>query len=143
MTLHRLVIVLYLLLSVTIGSSSLFAEDDEATSESSSQSRYVDMKPAFIANYGGKGKLRYLKTEVSLRVSGDDAGENSVRHHMPQLRHVIVMLLTQQNDEDINTMEGKELLRQNALAQVQEVLEGENGESYVDDLLFTSFIVQR
>ena len=40
-------------------------------------------------------------------------------------------------------MEGKELLRQEALESVRDVLMKEEGVQYVEDLLFNSFIVRR
>lgn len=106
-------------------------------------SEYVELEPSFVTNYGGPGPLHYLKADIVVRVSGGEAGKTAVRHHMPQLRHSLVMLLSRQMPEDISTMEGKELLRQQALQAVQELLREEEGSAYIDDLLFNSFLVQR
>ncbi|MFT5579055.1 MAG: flagellar FliL protein [Paraglaciecola psychrophila] len=102
---------------------------------------YVDLKPAFVVNFGGVGKLRYLKTSITLRIDG--RGQSSLRKHMPYIRHTLVMLLTRSSDESMTSMEGKETLRQEALAAVQAVLEAEEGQHFVTDLLFSSFVVQR
>lgn len=122
-----------------------FAQDDEAADGDTvvkEQSIYFDIKPAFVVNYGGPGRLRYIKTSLTLRVGGD-IGMKGIRHHLPQIRHVIVMTLTAQSEEDISSMEGKELLRLALLEAVQNVLVTEEGKHYVSDLLFNSFIVQR
>lgn len=105
--------------------------------------QYIELKPAFVTNYGGPGPLRFLKAEIALRVSGGELGIRGVRYHMPFIRHELVMLLSAQTPEDLETMEGKELLRQNALEVVRDVLVQEEGQQYVDDLLFNNFIVQR
>lgn len=106
-------------------------------------SRYIELKPAFIVNYGGEGRLRYLKTDIALRVAADDKGAGAIRHHMPYIRHTLVMLLSRASEEQLSSMEGREMLRQDALQAVREVLKQEEGEEYVVDLLFNSFIVQR
>lgn len=122
-----------------------FAQDDETADGDAvveEQSIYFDVKPAFVVNYGGPGRLRYIKTNLTLRVGGD-IGMKGIRHHLPQIRHVIVMTLTKQSEEDISSMEGKELVRLALLEAVQNVLVEEEGEHHVNDLLFNSFIVQR
>lgn len=119
------------------------AQDKDSASTST---RYINLKPAFVVNYGGPGPLRYLKTEIALRVGGGDKGPIAIRHHMPYIRDKLVMLLSKATDEDVSSMEGKEKLRHEALKAVQQVLrkeEGPGGEKYVVDLLFDSFIVQR
>jgi flagellar FliL protein len=122
-------------------SSTVYAQEEGAEGAVEPSSVYVDLIPAFVVNYGGVGKLRYLKTSITLRVDAG-VGQTHIRRHMPYLRHKIVMLLSSASDEDMSSMEGRELLRQNALAAVREVLMAEEGEQHVTDLLFSSFIVQ-
>lgn len=132
-----------LLLALMLHSAWAQEEAAEGGEEGGGPSQYVDLKPAFIVNYGGQGRLRYLKTDIALRVSGGVNGPSSIRHHMPYIRHQLVMLLSKASEEEVSSMEGRELLRQNALEAVREVLLQEEGEQHVDDLLFNSFIVQR
>lgn len=133
------------LVSVLLANPVLAQEEAEAPAEGEEggPSRYIDLKPAFIVNYGGQGRLRYLKTDIALRVSGGLNGPTSIRHHMPYIRHQLVMLLSKATEEEVTSMEGRELLRQNALEAVRQILMQEEGEQNVDDLLFNSFIVQR
>jgi flagellar FliL protein len=95
-----------------------------------------------IANYGAEaGRLRFVKVDITLRV--ELGGENPVVHHMPALRHELVMLISRQTPESIASMEGKELMRQEALEAVRNVLVAEEGDQKIADLLFNSFVVQR
>ena len=137
---------LTLLLAVNLLAPLALAQDKAAgggMKAGAGSARYIDLKPAFVVNYGGVGKLRYLKTDIALRVGGADSGPQAVRHHMPYIRHSLVMLLSRASEEDLSSMEGRELLRQNALEAVRDVLFREEGEQFVDDLLFNSFVVQR
>ena len=103
---------------------------------------YIPIKPALVVNYGGQGKLKYIKVEISLRVK-DTAASNAVRHHLPLIRDYMVSLFSRQSDEDVDTVEGKERLRATALAGVKTLLLEEDGEEGVLDLFFVHFVVQR
>jgi flagellar FliL protein len=104
---------------------------------------YLDLKPAIITNFGGVGPIHFLKAEIALRVGKNPESGASVQHHIPQIRHTLVMLLSRQTDETLSTMQGKEQIRQEALAAVQKVLQDEEGKPMVEDLLFNNLIVQR
>jgi flagellar FliL protein len=103
---------------------------------------YVPLKPAFVVNYGGPGRLKYLKADISLRV-GDAQSANSVRHHMPYIRNNLVMLFSAQTDESIGSQEGKEALRREALQEVRNVLLQEEGHEDVVDLYFNEFLINK
>ncbi|MGK0498504.1 MAG: flagellar FliL protein [Oceanicoccus sp.] len=119
-----------------------FAQD-EGEKKPDVQVSYIDIKPSFIINYGGTGKLRYVRCDIALRLEGGPSGQSQVRHHMPYIRHAIVMRLSRTQDEELSSMEGRELLRQDVLQEVRDMLIREDGEQFVDDLLFNSFVVQR
>jgi flagellar FliL protein len=106
------------------------------------KSTYMRLEPPIIANYGGEqGRLRFVKVDITLRV--ELGGENPVVHHMPALRHELVMLISRQTNESIGSTEGKELMRQEALEAVRNVLVAEEGDQKIADLLFNSLVVQR
>ncbi len=103
---------------------------------------YIPLKPPFVVNYGGVGRLKYLKAEISVRVNSSDAA-NSVRHHLPYIRNNLVLLFSKQSDVDLDSQEGKEALRQQALAEILSIVETEDGETGIVDLYFENFVVQR
>jgi flagellar FliL protein len=124
---------------------SSYAEDAASKGKSSARlaAIYVPVIPAFVVNYGGQGKLKYLKLEVSLRVK-DSSSSNSVRHHMPLIRDYLVREFSRLNDVDIDTQQGKELVRVNALDGVKALLYEEEGDAVgVTGLYFNNFVVQR
>ncbi|MBU2014653.1 flagellar basal body-associated protein FliL [Pseudomonas sp. NP21570] len=112
------------------------AEDAAAT-----QTLYYALTPAMVGNYGSGERLKYYKADVALRISSKEV-EDRIKHHEPLIRHQLVMLFSQQTDETLSGPEAKEQLRQEALRQVREVLEQEEGKPLVDDLLFNNLIIQ-
>jgi flagellar FliL protein len=104
---------------------------------------YINLSPPFVGNYAldGGPKLRVYKADVALRVTGD-AAATAVKHHEPLIRNQLVALFTQQGVDNMSNVEAKEKLRQEALKQVQQVMESEEGKPIVEDLLFNNLIVQ-
>lgn len=103
---------------------------------------YTNLDPPFVVNFGGQGRLRYLKANIALRLSSSNA-EDQIRRHMPHIRNDLILLLSTQTAESLMSSEGKENLRQEALKQVQEIISSEDGQHGVQDLLFVNFVVQR
>lgn len=133
---------LALLLALLIPFSAFASESKEEPKEGEApQVLYLDLVPALVGNYGAGPKLKYFKADISLRVTGDDA-KKSVEYHEPLIRNQLVMLFAQQTDESLSSVEGKEALRQEALKQVQQALNQEEGKPLVEDLLFNNLIVQ-
>ena len=103
--------------------------------------RYVDMTPPFVVSIGHSGRIGYLKAGVSLRV--EEKAATAVELHMPALRHELVLLLSRQQAAALEQVEGRERLRNEALESVRRVLSENANAEGIEDLLFTSFIVQR
>lgn len=128
------------ILSLSLMPISVFAEEESG--EEAPNSRYVEIEPVFVTNYGGADRLAYMKVQVTLRVLGND-GEEQVRHHMPYIKDTLLNLFAIQTNQTIGSAEGKESLRKQSLEVVSEVLSAEDDESHIEDLLFTSFVAQR
>lgn len=115
----------------------VWAEDPQNGGE-----QYVDLYPAFIVNYGGKGRLRFFKTDVTVHLN-EESTADTVEDHLPYIRNNLVLLFSKQTEEALMTREGKEKLRQDAMEVVQNILKEEVGNETIDNLLFTSFIIQK
>jgi flagellar FliL protein len=115
----------------------------EEAKEGAPKVSYISLSPPFVGNYAldGGPKLRVYKADVALRVTGDEAAK-AVKHHEPLIRNQLVALFTQQGVDNMSNVEAKEALRQQALKQVQQVMEAEEGKPIVEDLLFNNLIVQ-
>jgi len=106
--------------------------------------RYVTLQPTFVTNYGFSetGRLKYLKADVTCRVATRDA-EMAVRYHLPALRNEIVLLFSRQDESGLTTSEGREHLREEALSELRAVMKREEGQTYIDEVVFENFVVQR
>lgn len=135
---------LSLLLLVSAGWLSVpsWAQDEDGEVTPAPRAIYIPLKPPFVVNYGGVGRLRYLKAELSVRVASS-VGANSIRHHMPYIRNQLILLFSKQSEQTLDTQEGKEMLRQEALQAIHEILEEEDGESELVDLYFNQLVLQK
>lgn len=102
---------------------------------------YEQLVPAFITNYNLNGKQRYMQVTVAL-MARDEEQLKALKAHMPMLRNQLVMLFSSQNFESLLTPVGKEMLRQQATAKVQELAKKETGNLAVEQVLFTNFVLQ-
>ncbi|EKN44199.1 MULTISPECIES: flagellar basal body-associated protein FliL [Pseudomonas] len=116
---------------------------EEAKEEGPPKAAYVSLTPPFVGNYAldGGPKLRVYKADIALRVTGADA-EAAVKRNDALIRNQLVSLFTQQTVDTMSSAEAKENIRQEALKQVQRVMNDEEGKPVVEDLLFNNFIVQ-
>ena len=61
---------------------------------------------------------------------------------MPVIRNNLVLLFSKQEYEALIPLEGKEKLREQALGEIRTIVGTELADATVEDLLFTSFVMQ-
>jgi len=128
---------IYLLLPLILFSNGILAAEEEEEKPKATIS-YIDLKPSLVTNLDGR---HYLRCEVQLMTHDEEQVEN-IELHAPALRHTLLLLLSEQKATDIRSPKSREKVRKAALAALQEVLEEEVGKKAVDDLFFTTFLVQ-
>lgn len=102
---------------------------------------YEEMVPAFVVNFNHQGRARYMQVSVAL-MARDQVALDALKVHMPVLRNRLVMLFSSQDFGALMTPVGKEMLRQQATASVQELAEKETGKLAVEQVLFTNIVLQ-
>lgn len=120
---------------------SVAAEEEAPVEEAKAPAIYVKVDPPFVVNFDGQGKARFLQVVMEF-MGRDESGLEEAQHHMPAIRNEMLLLLGSQSYDVLSTVEGKEQLRQQALAEVQAILEREVGHSAVEDLYLTSLVMQ-
>lgn len=103
---------------------------------------YITFKPPLTANFGGVGKLKYIKADFSLRVDNSEVA-GAVQHNMPLIRNNLLILMAKQTDETLTGAEGKEAMRQEALKQIQDIIKKEAGMEGVKDIFYNNLLVQK
>jgi flagellar FliL protein len=72
----------------------------------------------------------------------DENVVEAVERHVPVIRNNLLILFSSQQLEAISTRKGKEALRQSALTEVRSVLESQGEPVEVEEIYFTSLVVQ-
>lgn len=131
-------------------------EKAEATKEESTLAPaiYFDMAPNFTINFNVNGRQRYLQAAMTL-LYRDPALEELLKLHMPAIRNGLVMLLSGKNFDELQTAEGKETLKEEALEIINNQLKKEQealaakseddekkSPSTIEQVLFTNFVMQ-
>ena len=83
----------------------------------------------------------YLQVEIALKLS-DAKAQDKVKLYMPEVRDVLLRLLSSKTYEELATQEGKDKLASEIQSQVNDVLRIPEAGKGVKGVLFNSFIVQ-
>lgn len=102
---------------------------------------YLSLAPAFIVNFPHQGRQRFMQADLTV-MSRDAQAIAAVRQHMPAIRHSLINLFSAQLLLVFEDPSGIERLRQLATQEVNAVLEREIGRQGVEEVLFTSFVMQ-
>ncbi len=132
-------------LSILGGEEEAMAEAEGAEQEPAEaplqKAIYYPIKPPIMASFDARGRQRLVQAEVTLMTRESDVIP-AVELHMPMIRNALVMLISGQIYEDIQTAEGKELMRVQTLQELQMLLEKEIGKPGIEQVLYTGLILQ-
>ncbi len=93
----------------------------------------------FTINLQGDG--HYLQIDITLQVA-DQAQIDIIKAYMPRVRSRLLSLLSSKQAEELASTEDKKKLAQEILAQVKLPFDPKGKPQQVDDVLFTSFVIQ-
>jgi flagellar FliL protein len=102
---------------------------------------YLPIDPAFVVNFEDQGMLRYLQVGLTVMARNQQILD-AVTENMPQIRNDLILLFSNQKMEVLNSLNGKEKLRMQALAQIQGILTREIGIPGIEAVYFTAFVLQ-
>lgn len=91
----------------------------------------------FVVNLNDPGGKRYLKTKIDLEYTSMELAEE-LKQRLPQLRDVILLLLSNKSLDEIQGVEGKIALRGELILRINQILK--NGK--IRNLYFTQFVIQ-
>ena len=101
---------------------------------------YYAIDPPLVVNFEDGSVVRFLQITMEI-MAHDQKAIDSVQRNIPLIRNNLLLLMSNRNYQTMMSREGKEKLRQEALTEIRAVQKKEGGPD-VDDLLFTSFVVQ-
>lgn len=135
---NKLLTSIFLVLSL-ISAAPLMAASDA----SDAGNIYYSIAEPFTINFLNQSqkKARYLQIKVAL-MSHDPVVLDSARHNLPMIQDALRTLFTEQDYNNVSTVAGREQLQQQALTKVRTLIEQETGSSGLEQVYFTSFILQ-
>jgi flagellar protein FliL len=101
---------------------------------------YYAIDPPLVVNFEDGSVVRFLQITMEI-MAHDPKAIESVQKNAPLIRNNLLLLMSNRNYQSLMSREGKEKLRAEALAEIRAVQKKEGGPD-IDDLLFTSFVVQ-
>ena len=107
----------------------------------SNEAHYLYLEPSFTVNFGSTGKLKYIRTDIAVKLT-TEAALALTKKHQSYLRHDLIMLLSAQEAATVNSLKGREQLRRLALDKIRSRMTELEGEAYIEDLYFSSFVAQ-
>jgi len=105
------------------------------------EAKYVKLGDSFVVNFMAGDQIRYLQVTIEV-MTHDPAVPGAIETHLPVIRNNLVMLFSGLDYKTLSSVEGKQKIREDALHEVQKILEKRTGSAGVDDLYFTSFVMQ-
>ncbi|MFH0730502.1 MAG: flagellar basal body-associated FliL family protein [Pseudomonadota bacterium] len=91
----------------------------------------------FVVNLNDSEGKRYLKTKLNLEYSGAELTDE-LKLRQPQLRDMILLLLSGKTAEEIQGTEGKITLRRELIMRINQALQ----KGKIRTLYFTEFVIQ-
>ena len=102
---------------------------------------YFSLNPPFVVNFVGKGRAKFLQVNID-GLTRNSTVKEDITTHLPHIRNNVIFLLSSKRYEDLITPEGKEDLRKQVLKEIRDILKKETGNGDVEDIYFTSFVMQ-
>ncbi len=102
---------------------------------------YYNVQPEFVVNFQGKTRMKFLMIEMAV-ATRDEEVLVVLDDHDPELRNTLLLLLSEQNSEVLNTVEGKQALQKSAMARIDEVVGKYYRNERILDVLITRLVMQ-
>ncbi|WP_214000052.1 flagellar basal body-associated protein FliL [Arsukibacterium sp.] len=102
---------------------------------------YVALPRPFIFNVPGSARDRLVQIKVQLLVRGSN-NETLALRHIPLIEASLLAAFSSANADELVTTTGKDALKNKALSDLQQALLEVAGSVVVEEVLFTSFVMQ-
>ncbi len=116
-------------------------EVKKAKDEPKGPPQYLALDPPLVVSFEDRQAIRFLQVTVEV-MARDEASIKAVTTHTPVIRNNLLMLMGGRTLSDLTSTEGKELLRTESLSEVQRILKEFDDKNDIEELYFTSFVVQ-
>lgn len=102
---------------------------------------YVALDSPIIVNVFTRDTVHFLRVTAEFKLSKPELA-SALQAHLAAIRHDLILLFSEKRYFELTTVQGKTRLRQEALATVQQIMKARTGESVVEEIYFTSLVLQ-
>jgi flagellar FliL protein len=114
---------------------------DENEAAAHAEKLYFDISKPIVVDFPKGSAVKHGRITLSMLVEGAETIE-ALKKNEPMIRNNLLMLISAQDSNVLNTGEGKETLRKAILDDVTSVLVKMAGKGKVEEIFFTSFVMQ-
>lgn len=130
-----------LLIAGQVGGQAWSAEDNESEAVKT-QSAYISLGDPLVLNLSSlRSRNTYLQLTADILVK-DAGSEDIIKAHIPAMRHMLIVFLSEQPAKDMKAPTKREQIRQTATAKIQALITELSNNEDISDVLFSSFLVQ-
>jgi flagellar FliL protein len=120
--------------------------DDEAAGENAEEPHpepaiYTPLDPPFVVSFEDEGGSRFLQLTLQV-MARDEHTIDQIKTHAPALRNAFLFLISSYKIDELATLQGKEKLRAEMLARGNEIMERNTGKGGIEEIFFTSLVIQ-
>jgi len=102
---------------------------------------YTKLNPSIVVSYQNGDSVRFLQITLEAMARSEESIE-AFELHAPHIRNNLLLMFASESLDHLSTVEGKELMRQRSLEEVNDIIQGESPDTEIEDVYFTGFVVQ-
>ncbi|HUQ52962.1 MAG TPA: flagellar basal body-associated FliL family protein, partial [Gammaproteobacteria bacterium] len=115
--------------------------EEEEEHEPLEPAQYVALDPPFVVSFEDDGGSRYLQLTLQAMARSEETIE-AIKLHAPAIRNSILFRMSGYELAVLTNQAGKEQLRHDLLDAANEILVKNEVEGSIEDLYFTSLVIQ-
>jgi flagellar protein FliL len=116
-------------------------DGDSAEDEPLAPALYTALDPPFVVSFEQEDGARYVQMTLQA-MARDEETIAAVKQHSPAIRNSVLFLVSGFELEALTTQAGKEQLRKDLLVAANEILAKNGAEESIEELYFTSLVIQ-
>ncbi len=117
------------------------ATEHKAEKVEDKETHYLELGKEFVVNLEDTSKVNYLQVSIQVMAHKTEPLD-LIKENMPVIRNKLMLILSSQKYEEVNTRKGKEKLRKEIKEAIQTILHEESPKANIDAVYFTSLIMQ-
>ncbi|HEB55050.1 MAG TPA: flagellar protein, partial [Gammaproteobacteria bacterium] len=117
------------------------SSEHEAEKVESKETHYLKLGKEFVVNLEDDSKVNFMQIDIQVMARKTEPLD-LIEENMPVIRNKLMLILSSQKYEEVNTREGKEKLREEIKQAIQDVLHEESSKANIEAVYFTSLIMQ-